>query len=89
MEIGGDVQSVMPVFKVWSFPMLLISFFTVGFRQTARRLLINILALISILNGACLMCDRHGWLTDRGYEWWLMVEAKKRNPSVLTYGMVP
>ena len=22
----------------------------------------------------------------RGYEWWLMSEAKKRNPSVLTYG---
>ena len=22
----------------------------------------------------------------RGYEWWLMKEAKKRNPNVITYG---
>ena len=23
----------------------------------------------------------------RGYEWWLMKEAKKRNPDVITYGL--
>ena len=24
---------------------------------------------------------------ERGYEWWLMVEAKKRNPDILLYGL--
>ena len=24
---------------------------------------------------------------SRGYEWWLMTEAKKRNPEVITYGL--
>ncbi|XP_064598914.1 galactocerebrosidase-like [Liolophura sinensis] len=24
---------------------------------------------------------------NRGYEWWLMVEAKKRNPNILLYGL--
>lgn len=24
---------------------------------------------------------------EQGYEWWLMVEAKKRNPSITTYGL--
>jgi galactosylceramidase len=24
---------------------------------------------------------------DRGYEWWLLKEAKKRNPNILTYGL--
>jgi hypothetical protein len=24
---------------------------------------------------------------NRGYEWWLMAEAKKRNPSVITYAL--
>jgi len=24
---------------------------------------------------------------DRGYEWWLMSEAKKRNPNIITYAL--
>jgi hypothetical protein len=23
----------------------------------------------------------------RGYEWWLMREAKERNPNIITYGL--
>jgi galactosylceramidase len=24
---------------------------------------------------------------QRGYEWWLMTEAKKRNPDIVLYGL--
>ncbi|KAH9520075.1 hypothetical protein Btru_059869 [Bulinus truncatus] len=32
---------------------------------------------------------RHNWEENygRGYEWWLMVEAKKRNPDIKLYGL--
>lgn len=25
---------------------------------------------------------------NRGYEWWLMTEARKRNPSILLWGLI-
>lgn len=33
------------------------------------------------------MHTRHDLNYQRGYEWWLLTEAKKRNPNILTYAL--